>query len=170
VTGAIATILIAATVVSTTMAIRALKAEKQANQKAIEEAEARNLADAARLDADNLSRFFARALRRANPEHGGREMTVDEAVKLAIQNLDDEISRYSENELELQENLIGPCTSLGSPMRLSRFRKRPAIFISRISVRSTGGRSFPRSIWHFIFLLIAGWKGGLRRRHVFLSS
>jgi serine/threonine protein kinase/tetratricopeptide (TPR) repeat protein len=113
VAGAIATVLIGATVVSMTMAIRALKAEKQANQKATEEAEARKLADAARLDADSLSRFFARALQRGDPEHGGREMTVVDAVKLAIKDLDDEISRLSENEVELRRNSIWTLHKLG---------------------------------------------------------
>jgi tetratricopeptide (TPR) repeat protein len=118
VAAAIAAILIAATVVSTSMAVRAWQAEKQAIQKASDEMVARKLADQAQMNAENSSRFFASVIRSADPKIGGRTMTVVEAVDLAIENLEKSLSHPTAQEIDRLDGIMWTLHKLGFTRRI----------------------------------------------------
>jgi eukaryotic-like serine/threonine-protein kinase len=116
VTAAIFMVLVAATVVSTSMAVRAWNAEKQSNQKASDEIVARKLADEALINAENTSRFFAGAIH--SPANGGSNMTVVEAINLAIEELEKKFSAPTQQDIDRQDNILWTLHTLGFTRRI----------------------------------------------------
>ncbi|RYD34962.1 MAG: serine/threonine protein kinase [Verrucomicrobiaceae bacterium] len=110
---AIATVLVAATVVSTSMALKAGRAEQQAEQKAADETAARRAADEARRGSEAVSQFFAGVFRNADPSIGGRDITVVESVNRALAALDDGLSGHQEEKIDLQRRISWTLHTLG---------------------------------------------------------
>ncbi len=115
---AIFMVLVAATVVSISMAVRAWNAEKQSNQKASDEIVARKLADEALRNAENTSLFFAGVIRSADPNSEGRSMTVVEAMDLAIRNLEKDVSSPTAEEIERLNTMMWTLHKLGFTRRI----------------------------------------------------
>ncbi|MDB6136054.1 MAG: putative Mitogen-activated protein kinase kinase [Verrucomicrobiales bacterium] len=110
---AIATVLVAATVVSTSLAFKAGRAEQQAKQKAADETAARRTADEARRGSEAVSQFFAGVFRNADPSIGSRDITVVESINRALATLDDGLSGHQEEKIDLQRRISWTLHTLG---------------------------------------------------------
>ena len=126
VAGAIAAILVIATVASTWQAIRATRAEAMVQKRVIEVAAerdqkdkarqaaenarqaaetARQAAEVARQEAEAISTFLTEVFRSPNPRRDGRTVTVAETLDRATRQLDTDLARQPARRVRLQTTL-----------------------------------------------------------------
>ncbi|MFN0125640.1 MAG: serine/threonine protein kinase [Verrucomicrobiales bacterium] len=118
VAASLAAVLITATVVSTLLAIRAFRAEKDARAKATSE-------KLAREDAEAISRFLTHILESPDPAHDGRTVTVAEILDRAAAELENDLADHPERQARLLLTLASrtypsfPMESVGQARRAS---------------------------------------------------
>ena len=103
---AIATVLIAATVVSTSQAIRATLAEKLATQKTTDE-------KIAREDAEAVSTFLSEVFQSPDPARDGHTITVAEMLNRAVKKLDTDLAEQPKRQAKFQVALGRTYHALG---------------------------------------------------------
>ena len=122
-------LLVAATVVSTWLAVRATHAEALAAHRLTDAIEEKDAKDRALQDAEAIGKFLAEVFQRPNPEIDGRTVTVAQALDTATDKLNAELTGQPERLALLQETLAGTYAGLGLFPKSLELRKK--VFVAR---------------------------------------
>ena len=101
----ICTVLVAASVVSSWLAVRATRAEKQTAATLIEVAAERDAKEIARQEAEAISTFLAQVFQSPDPHRDGRSITVAETLFAAARNLNSDLVDQPQRRANLQATL-----------------------------------------------------------------
>ena len=114
------TVLLAATGVSSWLAVRASQASQEAKRNLVESEKAREEArhhlaesEKARAEAESVSKFLTEIFQSPDPKQDGRTVTVVETLGRAAQRIETGLTAHPERRAELQTTLAGTYRALG---------------------------------------------------------
>ncbi len=109
----ISVLLVAATAVSSWLAVRATRAERRAVETLKEVAAERDAKDKARKEAEAVSTYMSEVFQSPDPNRDGRTITVAETLDTAVKKLESDLSDQPETRVKLQATLGNTYIALG---------------------------------------------------------
>lgn len=151
-----ALLLIAATTVSTWLAIRARSAEALAAEKLVEASAERDAKELALRESEAVARFLEDVFRSPDPYRDGRSVTVAEALDRAVERMDANLAGQPARHAKLLSILAVTYQNLGLYRRVAEIRQK-VLDISR----ATKGDEHPESLEAMRALALSYQKLGL---------
>ena len=148
--GAIAAVLIAATIVSSWSAFRAGKAEKLARERLAE-------SERARTEAETIAGLFKTVFESPEPTRNGRTVTVAETLDLAVKMLETDLATQPARRADMQVTLGTTYNGLGLAREAAPlFEKARDYYLAAL------GRDDPRTLTAITGLAHCSWMAGRR--------